>query len=112
MSYLPNKFSLSKRLWNTIASIFLIGYGGYGIINNDLYIPGKRNGGIHLTDAPAIMMYGAFICGVLVMLSTIIDHYDERDNEHKYKQFAKILKFCGWSLFGFALFFNLLGIHS
>ena len=85
---------------NKLFSIILIVYGGYGVYKNDLFIPGKRIKGVHLHDEPAILMYAAFICGCLVMLSVIVDHYDERDNEHKYKTFAKVFKYLGWGLFG------------
>lgn len=99
MKYIPNKIPFKERMMNKILSIILLAYGGYGIYINDLYISGKRGNGVHLHDEPALVMYAAFICGCLVMLSVVVDHYDERDNEKKYKRFAKAFKYLGWSLF-------------
>ena len=85
----------------------LLAYRGYGIYVNDLYIPGKHGPGIHLHDEPALIMYAAFICGTMVMLSVIVDHYDERDNEYKYQIFARVFKFLGWGLFAFSLIWHI-----
>ncbi|MDM5271694.1 hypothetical protein PGH07_05865 [Sulfurovum sp. zt1-1] len=103
MSYEPNVIPLKKRAFNIVGSIGLLIYGGYGIYINDLYIPGKRSSGIHLHDNPALIMYVAFICSCLVMLSVVVDHYDKRNNEYKYKLFARTLEYLGWGLFATAL---------
>lgn len=107
MKYVPNKIPLKERLLNKLFSIILIVYGGYGIYINDLYLPGKRSNGIHLHDEPALIMYAAFICGCLVMLSVVVDHYDERDNEHKYQAFAKIFTLLGWGLFAVSVVWHI-----
>jgi hypothetical protein len=39
------------------------------------------------------------ICACLVMLSVVVDHYDERNNETNYKLFADIFKYLGWAFF-------------
>ena len=85
IKYKPNFISFDERTFNVIASIVLFIYGGYGIYINDL----KLRRRIHLHDDPALIMYGAFLCACLVMLSEVIDHYDKRNNEHKYQIFAK-----------------------
>lgn len=103
MAFKPNFISLSERVFNISASVVLLIYGAYGIYKNDLYIPGKRSSGVHLQDDPAIVMYAAFICACLVMLAEVIDHYDRRNNERKYKSFTKSFKYIGWTLFGTAL---------
>jgi TRAP-type C4-dicarboxylate transport system permease small subunit len=102
-SYTPNHIPPNERVTNTLFSIFLLLYGGYGIWVNDLYLPGKRSKGIHLHDVPAWVMYGAFICACLVMLSVIVDHYDKRNNEINYKRFADIFRVLGWCFFGLSL---------
>ena len=100
MKYIPNKFPLKERMRNTLLSVVFIVYGGYGIYNNDLFLPTRRGaGGTHLHDEPALLMYAAIICGCLVMLSVIVDHYDERNNEYKYKAFAKVFKFLAGIVF-------------
>jgi hypothetical protein len=66
-------------------------------------MPGKRSKGIHLHDVPAWVMYGAFICACLVMLSVVVDHYDKRNNETNYKRFADTFRVLGWCFFWLSL---------
>jgi hypothetical protein len=99
----PNHIPAEERVTNTLFSILLLAYGTYGIWVNDLYIPGRRSRGIHLQDVPAWVMYGAFICACLVMLSVVVDHYDRRNNETNYKKFADTFRGLGWSFFVLSL---------
>jgi TRAP-type C4-dicarboxylate transport system permease small subunit len=102
-SYTPNHIPPNERITNTLFSIILLLYGSYGIWVNDLYIPGKRSKGFHLHDVPAWVMYGAFICACLVMLSVVVDHYDKRNNETNYKRFADTFRVLGWCFFALSL---------
>jgi len=103
----PNSVPLRQRIAYLIASTCLIAYGGFGLYANDLYVPGRRGIGTHLHDEPALLMVGALLCGVLIMLSIVVDHYDRRDNEFRYRQFARRLKVLGLSLFGVSLVWHL-----
>jgi TRAP-type C4-dicarboxylate transport system permease small subunit len=102
-SHTPNHIPTKERISNSLFSVFLLVYGGYGIWINDIYIPGKRGNGIHLHDVPAWVMYGAFICACLVMLSVVVDHYDKRNNEINYKRFADAFRVLGWCFFGLSI---------
>ena len=75
---------------------------------NDLLLPSRRGGGVHLHDGSAWIMYAAMICACLVMLSVVLDHYDRRNNERHYRAFATAGEFAGWILFGFSLLLNVL----
>lgn len=97
--YKPNVVPLFVRILNKVIAVFLILYGGYGLYINDLALPDKRGWVLHLSDEPLWIMYSAFICGALVYLAEVIDHYDKRDNEHKYKNFGKVVGKTGWGLF-------------
>lgn len=99
----PNHIPAGERVRNAIFSVLLLAYGSYGVWINDLYIPGKRSKGIHLHDVPAWIMYGAIICACLVMLSVVVDHYDQRNNETNYKLFATTFKYLGLGFFGLSL---------
>jgi uncharacterized membrane protein len=101
--YIPNHIPLSTRLWNMLFSVGLLAYGTIGILNDDVYLPGKRGNGIHFHGIPAWLIYGAMICAVLNMLSVIADHLDQRNNETNYRRFAKVTQYGGWTLFGIAL---------
>jgi len=111
MSYEPNFIPVKTRTINIIGSIALIGYGTIGLYINDLYLPGKRSRGIHLHDEPALLMYVAFICASLVMLSVVIDHYDQRNNKEKYKIFSRIFSYMGWGFFILSLLYPLITKH-
>lgn len=95
-----------------VLSFILLGYGGCGAVIDDLYIPGKRSRGIHLHGEPLLIMYGAFICAALNLLSVVIDHYDRRNNERNYRRFAKIAQIMGWVLFGVAFLADLFIFHK
>lgn len=99
----PNHIPFDQRLWNAVGAIGLLLWGGYGLYVNDLVIPLRRRRDIHLHDEPAFLMFVAFVCGTLVLVSVIADHYDRRNNEHKYEKFAKLVGGTGWVLFGVSL---------
>ena len=103
--YIPNSIPAATRWGNTAAALFLLAYGSYGVWVNDLYLPGKRGPGVHLHDESALLVFAAMLCGCAVLLAVVIDHYDERDNEHRYRQFGKIIGTLGWALFIGALIY-------
>ena len=93
--YQPNHIPAGKRLRLAIYSIALLLYGGHGLWRNDLYLPWPRHHGTHLHDVSAWTMFGAFVCGSLVMVSIVVDHYDGRDNEKTYQKFSDVCKDIG-----------------
>lgn len=95
----PNHIPLDERVWSAVFATVLLAWGSYGIYVNDLVIPLKRRRDIHLHDEPALLMFGAFLCGAMVLISVVVDHYDRRNNEHKYEEFAAFLGKAGWALF-------------
>ena len=101
--YNPNSIPAGERTVAIVFSVVLFAYGSYGVWVNDLYVPGKRSKGIHLHDVPAWIMYSAMICACLVMLTVVADHYDRRDNEINYRNFAKYGEYVGWGLFALSL---------
>lgn len=106
--HIPNHIPLSQRCWSAMGACALFLWGSYGIYTNDLVIPLRRRNRIHLHDEPALLMFAAFVCGAMVLISVIIDHYDERNNEHKYKKFSEAVGCIGWFLFGAALLLHLM----
>ena len=104
--YIPNRISPTGRASHITLSLLLLAYGSYGVWVNDFYVPG-RGLGVHLHGVPAWTMYGAVACACIVMLAVVADHYDRRDNEKRYRTFASIGEFLGWSLFGVSLLWAL-----
>jgi hypothetical protein len=105
--YVPNSISIGNRLLSVLFSLALLIYGANGIYTDDLYIPGKR-GGIHFSGLSTWLAYAGIICLCVSLLSIIIDHYDKRDNEHKYYEFGKGIRLLGFILFLVAIVFNLI----
>jgi hypothetical protein len=97
--YTPNHIPADERSKNILTSVALFLYGSYGVYVNDLYIPGKRSRGIHLHDVPCWIMFAAIICACLVMLSVVVDHYDQRNNETNYQLFTDVFRMLGWGFF-------------
>jgi hypothetical protein len=95
----PNKIPWQTRLYYMIASPVLLLYGTFGLIYDDIYIPGKRSRGIHFHGYTAIIVYFVFLFAISNMVSVIIDHFDKRDNEINYKYFAKVTSGIALALF-------------
>jgi hypothetical protein len=110
--YNPNHIPHGERRANIILSSVMLLYGTFGIIIDDLYIPGKRRPGIHFHGEPAWILYLAFLCGVANLMSVVVDHYDKRNNEINYKLFARVTQIAGWTLFGLALALDIFVFHK
>jgi hypothetical protein len=99
----PNKIPWQTRIYYLIASPILLLYGTFGLIHDDIYIPGKRSRGIHFHGYAAVIVFIVFLFAISNMLSVIIDHFDKRDNEINYRYFAKITSRIALALFVIAV---------
>lgn len=92
--YIANEIPRQMRnLWGGMATL-LITYASYGLMNGEIYIPGKRTEGVTFVGEPVVAVFAAFVCLALALVVTIIDHYDKRDNEYQYDMIEKAL----WAL--------------
>lgn len=88
IKHVPNKFSRAHLLWNIALAMFLILCGAGAIYGNALRLPASRGRSIAvLSDGPMWLALGAVLCGVMALLSVVIDHMDRRDNEREYAAF-------------------------
>ena len=94
--YIPNSIPGKVRLINLSFGLGGIVYGVYGLHRNDLFIPSRRGPGTHLHDGAAMLMVAAIACGCAVLLSVVLDHYDERNNEAHYQRAAQVLRWLAW----------------
>jgi hypothetical protein len=108
----PNHIPSGERTMNIIFSSILFLYGTFGVIIDDLYIPGNKRPGTHFHGEPAWILYGAFLCAVANMMSVVVDHYDKRNNETNYKLFARVTQIAGWTLFVLAFVLDLFVFHK
>ena len=62
----PKQISLAERIIHTVLSV---GFIGFGLLTDDLYLPGKRRGaGTHLHGTPALLMFIAMCCAAAALL--------------------------------------------
>ena len=95
--YIANSVPAKIRAINISIGLGGLLYGAYGLYRNDLFIPSRRGPGVHLHDSAAMLMVAAIVCGCAVLLSVVLDHYDERNNEAHYHRAAQILRWLGWT---------------
>jgi hypothetical protein len=107
-NYIPNEIPINERVLSLVISTFLLVYGLYGLYKGEIYIPGKRGDGIYLDGLALWIMLAGLICGAIVFISVVLDHYDRRDNEHKYYKIGSRAKYLGIGCFGFALIWELI----
>ena len=105
--YSPNHIPRGERVTNVLLSAALLAYGTFGVWIDDLYLPGKRSAGIHLHGLPAKVMYLAMLFACANLLAVVVDHYDQRNNEHRYRLMAKVTQIAGWTTFVLALVVDL-----
>ncbi len=104
--HVPNRIPKSERVLNVLYASVILAFGALGMFKGELLLPGKRTSGptgTALQGFTAWVMYAAMWCAICVLLSTVVDHYDRRNNEISYRRFAQIGKVCGWALFAVAI---------
>ena len=109
----PNRIPRSERVLNALYALVILALGALGLFKGELLLPGKRTSGPNgaaLQGFSAWLMYGAMACAICVLLSSVVDHYDRRNNEVSYRRFAQWGKVCGWSLFALALALHAFGL--
>lgn len=116
--YVPNEVPLMERIKLLAISGFFIVYGSYGLWINDIslgrgrrrwtWLTGaeRRRDPIHFHDEAAILLYIGFVLVSASFISEVVDHYDKRNNEHKYHKFAKFTLWPGVVFCVLAFFFR------
>ena len=97
-SYVPNHIPLKTRIWHITLSCFLIVYGTVGVSLGGILVLGKRSSVI-FHGVPMWLVFCAMLTAVANLLSVVLDHYDQRENEHHYRQWAKYTQVVGWFFF-------------
>lgn len=101
--YTPNHIPAGTRVLYIVVSVALIAYGIFGLWIDDIFIPGKRGTGVHLHGLAAWLMFAAMVLASLNLLSVVVDHFDQRNNETDYRRFARVTGIMGYTFFGLAL---------
>jgi hypothetical protein len=107
----PRSIPVQERIWHIALALVLLTYGGVGLYYDDLYVPGKRSRGIHFHGMAAWIMYGAFACAALNLLSVAADRCDTSEGERRYHIFARTTQILGWVLFFGAIVCSLVPVR-
>lgn len=107
-NYIPNEIPLTNRLSNSFFSLGIFLYGSFGLYINELWVPLGKRISIVLTGISAILMFVAILCASVMMIAEVVDHYDKRDNEHKYYKVALYFKNIAYAGFGIAVLVGLI----
>lgn len=79
-------------------------YASHGIYAGELYIPGRRGGGVTVRGVSAAVLSAAVLAAVVNLAARVLDHYDRRNNETFYKKLGETTKFAFWMLFALSFF--------
>jgi hypothetical protein len=98
--YSPNHIPVRKRREYILFACLVSVVVSYSLYNDDFYFSTRRmRTGVHFHGFSAWLMSAAFVCMALNMLAVVFDHYDKRDNEIKYRQFARATLIFGLMFF-------------
>jgi hypothetical protein len=98
--------STAERISHVLISVALLGYGGFGLYRDDLFIPGKRGPGIHMHGIAALGIFCACVCASLNLLGALVDHFNSSEDEMFYHQFARITLGVGAVLYLTSFFYG------
>lgn len=93
----PNQISRPLRRRYVIQAIAIALYAGLGLQAGHLVLPTKTRA-IEINGVASVLLAAALFVAAANMLSIVLDHYDRRNNEHRYESFAKATRWLGWGL--------------
>jgi hypothetical protein len=105
LSHRANHIPAGERVFNIVLALCLLGYGAYGLAIDDLIIPGRRRD-YHLHGDGALSMYAAMCLIGAMLIAVVVDHYDKRDNEVRYRMFANVTKYAAVACWILSIFLN------
>jgi len=115
----PNRIPLNERISAIVLSSVLMGYSIYGVYKDDFLIIWRHTRimrrrsepmhGSHVHGLSAWLVFAALVCLTIALLSIVVDHYDKRDNEIKYKQINRVAVIAGIVFFVLAF---IIGIYT
>lgn len=102
--YIPNEIPKKQRIGLLVFSTLISGYALVGVWRDDLFIFSRR-GGAHFHGVSAWLAAGCLLAFSVSMLSTVVDHYDKRNNERSYQRFRGRMQIAACAL-GLAAIFS------
>lgn len=102
LEYRPNAYTKGDLLFSVATALVLVLWGGWGVWVDDLEMPARRNV-LHLHGLSAWLMYAAWLLAASSFVAIVVDHFDKRNNEKRYKRIGQSAAFSAWLLFFAAL---------
>ena len=100
----PNAIALTERVASVLLASILLLYGLSGLFTGGFSVSfTKGSAGLNITGRPAWLLAAAAFTSALVPLSVLLDHYDKRDNEVRYRTFRRFALSLGFALLGASL---------
>lgn len=91
-THVPNRFPAALRAVLLVFSVLALVYAVAELAIGYTYLPGKR-GGMLLSGVPTLCIAVGSLLLCMSALLVVVDHYDTRDNEERYKRLrAQALK--------------------
>jgi hypothetical protein len=84
--YIPNHVPLSRRVFSGLIAALVIAYCGFSLWLGTMILPGGSGNRrpVQLEGMEVWLMSAALLSGVMYGVLAIVDHYDQRRNEHVY----------------------------
>jgi len=98
--YEPNYVPPTKRYLNVALSVCLVVYGAFGLATGGITLPGKRTLGTSFTGVGAFLLYAAMLAAAANLISAVVDHYDVRNNQQRYRKSSRTVSILGFVLLG------------
>src|SRR4028119_1051866 len=96
---MPNSVPLRHRIGYGLAAAILAVLCSFSIYFGELPLASRRGPGVTVMSGVALwLMIPAMVSGCLAFLSMILDHYDRRGNEERYRLFLKWATRIGFAL--------------
>lgn len=73
-----------------LLAILLAGYGAYGVLVDDLYLPAKRMHGTHYHGLSAILMFGMLTSLAAMLTAHAFDRHDPATGRNACKRVSQI----------------------
>lgn len=113
--YTPNEVPLRTRVTETLVTLFVVAYCSYSLWANSLFVPGinryspAKAQSFTLHGIEAWLISASLLFGVLQFFISVLDHYDKRRNEVRYRKIAyacRVLMFVFFGLWMAALIYR------
>jgi len=103
VNYIPRV----QRVLYVLLACFLIFYGLFGVITDNLVISYRRGNWQSVTGGQAKLMYCLWLCVSSYLLSKVFNYYDPRDNHKSYVRMGNWSVGLGVCFFYLSLFYGL-----